>query len=91
MNNPLKPGEELAIKLLLKTDSIRNGLPFTSSEAWQLIRSTPSESGTRKKMPVNGNKYKLTYILKKSTSFTRTRAKDGTSVWIYKGDNNASR
>ena len=85
----LSVGEKRLIGVLLRSQIVQEGIPFTSAEAWDLMKDTPTRDGYERKILAIPNKYKLTQILKKSVDFTRTRNHNGTSIWVYIGDGNA--
>ena len=90
MTKSLKPGERNTVKLLLRCERIKQGGEFTTAEAWYLIADTPTYAGRNRDTRYIHNKYKLTYILKKCSSFSRVLTPNGTSVWVYNGEHNAS-
>ncbi|MBK38557.1 MAG: hypothetical protein CMB45_06180 [Euryarchaeota archaeon] len=90
MTKSLKPGERNAVKLLLRCERIKQGEEFTSAEAWHFIAGVPTYAGRNRDTRYIHNKYKLTYILKKCGSFSRVLTPNGTSVWVYEGENDAT-
>jgi len=90
MVKPLRPKEREAVKLLLKCEKVRQGEQFTSAEAWEFIAALPTYDGRVRDTRYLFNKYKLTYILKKCSNFSRILRTNGTSVWVYKGEDNAT-
>lgn len=86
----LSPGEKRLISVLLRSETVKEGTPFTSAEAWDIIKDIPTDEKLARKISSIPNKYKLTHLLKKCDGFARYRSGNGTSVWVYSGDSNAS-
>jgi hypothetical protein len=87
MDAKLSKYEHRLIEALLRAH--KGGLadltkPFTSRQAIEYIAKVPTLSGTARRSGHLPNKYKLTFILKKSKLFTSEKDSGGRRQWKIK-------